>query len=240
MPQPEQDQFLADLEPKQEDPFGEKSFEPSEITSVEEPKETPVEEEPNLIKNRHIRRMEAKLQSERENSIKLAARLEALSETQKFNGDADEAISRIYGTDTPEGREATRLLQKAMDDRDERILSKLREERSQEQEAARKEETRLDSFIEEIEDDNNVTISKQDQKNFFQLLEKLSPKDRQGNITEYADHHAVWEEYQSRKKPDNAQAKAVASRSMTQSSGSPKETVAQSANERWLMENGLI
>lgn len=242
MPDQTQQDFLKDLEPENNgDVFEQPIVEPAKVD--EEPK-TP-EEAPT---NRRERRMEAKYRAERESSIALAAKLEVLTEAQKFsraeNPEMDETIARIYGTNTPEAAEATALLQKALkgaeDRATERALTAFREEQAQAQAEVAKEEQSLDAMIEDIEDTFDITLDPQTQKQFFSQLEKLSPKDRDGNVVAYADPYAVWETMQSQKKPADTRAKDLASRSMTKTGASGGASVEADANEKWLRDNGII
>lgn len=238
---PTQEEFLKDLEPKNEFDV----FEATEITP--EPTEEVESDEDKF--NRRERRLQSKLQAERESSIALAARLEVLTESQKFQREntpeVDETIARIYGTNTPEATEATNLLTKALANVEtratEKALQTFREEQRKEREAVQKEEKTLDAMVEEIEDEHHVTLDGQSKKGFFALLEKLSPKDADGNISQYADHHAVWEEMQSRRKAaEPNRAKELATRSMARTGASAPSTVTEDANVRFLREQGLI
>lgn len=242
----EQEEFLKSLEPKENpvDPFAQTTEAPPEEKKEEE--QEPTEEEKF---NRRERRLQAKLQAERESSIALAARLEALSEAQKARTESApaeylKAVERIYGTGSPEATEATELLKTALQGVEtratERALEQFREEQRRAEEAVAKEEKTLDGMLEEIEDETGQTLDAQTKKGFFALLEKLSPKDSDGNIVAYADHHAVWDELQARKQPKENRAKELAARSMTRTGASPTATVEASAQERWLRENGLI
>jgi hypothetical protein len=70
----------------------------------------------------------------------------------------------------------------------------------------------------------------------------MSPKDSNGNIVEYADHHAVWEIYQekvNRNKPVNP-AKDIVARGMTTSAGANDTNLSNDAHERFLKEHGII
>lgn len=238
-----QEEFLKDLEPKVDaDPFNQPLV-PEEAPIEETPKEDSDEEK----SNRRTRRLETKLQAEREAGIALAARLDALTEAQKFRGETaevDETIARIYGTNTPEAAEATALLAKALGNVEERAtkraLESFREEQQKQADAVQKEEQTLDSMVEDIEDEYGTTFDANSKKAFYQQLEKLSPKDRDGNIVAYADPRAVYEDMQSRKPAPNNRAKELASRSRTQSGASPSTTVEQTSNERWMLENGII
>lgn len=238
----EQEEFLKDLNPDNKPDVLTENLTPE----AEQADET---EESNEDKfNRRERRLQSKLTAERESSIALAARLEALTEAQKFSREntpeVDETIARIYGTNTPEAAEATALLQKAMlnveNRATDRALEKFREERQQEEDSVAKEEKSLDAMVEEIEDSTGKDMDGQTKQGFFQLLEKLSPKDSDGNITAYADHNAVWDELQARKAPVASRAKDIASRSMAKPGAAVSTTVEQTATERWLTEQGII
>lgn len=240
----EQDEFLKDLQTNN-DVF-DQPLEPQ--PEAEKPTEVDTEEEAT---NRRERRLREKLQAERESSIALAARLEALTEAQKFRNSEEEsdylkAVERIYGTSTPEATEATELLKRALQEVEKTAIEKAREayreEQLEEQQQLVNEEQNLESMIDDIEDEYGVSMDADTQRGFFTLLEKLSPKDREGNVIEYADHHAVWDEYQVRmdRVNNNTRAKDLASRSMIKTGASPSTGVEADSNERWLRDNGII
>jgi len=205
------------------------------------------ENAPESVKDRRHRRLEQKLQAEREANIAMAARLETLAESTKVATDAEylKSVERIYGTDTPEAQAATEILKNALlgvkqEARDE-ALQTFRQEMEQSSQEVAKESQTLDAMVEELEDEHGVTLTPEVQKGFFTLLERLSPKDRDGNVIEYADHHAVWDEYQERlkRKPDN-RAKELSARSMIQGASGSDSKIQQSAEERFLKEHGII
>lgn len=246
----EKDEFLKDqpedgVETK--DAFGEEI--PLEVKEeIKEP-----EAEPR--KNRQYRRLEAKYQAERESAIQLGARLEALTEVQKFRQEAgtekpDETLARIYGTNTPEGAEATRLLQSALDARENRAVAKALETFRKEQEAVNKEAAKelenLNQIEERIEYEYGVDFSTEQGKRlsaaYFSYLEKLSPKDAQGNVKDYADPFATWEEFSKRPQQSSQtnRSKDLASRGMVRSGASSETKLETSAQERYLKEIGII
>lgn len=239
-PESEQKMFLNEVEPVD---ILDQPLNPEQPTQVEpEPEEVPED-----IKNRRHKRLEDKLQAEKEANIALAARLEAVTESQKVRNEGSEylkSVERIYGTDSPEAKEATELLKDALvklkDEATQDALSLFKEEQRKEQEAIKQEEARLDSMIEDIEDELGVTISQEKQKGFFKMLEKLSPKDEHGRIVNYADPLATWEMYQARTEKKENPAKELSSRSMTQSSSSQPSKLEDDANLRFLKENGII
>lgn len=218
--------------------------------SKEVTNDLPKDEELGEAKRRREKRLMDKLQSEREANIAMAARLEALSEAQKLKDESGASeylkkVERIYGTASPEATAATQLLAEALKGVEnratERALEKLREEQKQAAESVRKEEKTLDSFVETIEDEFNVTFTPEMERGFFKLMEKLSPKDSNGDIVAYADPHSTWELFQEKlqKKSENP-AKSIASRSMTQSGSSSDSKVQQDAMQRALREAGIL
>jgi hypothetical protein len=200
-------------------------------------------------KNRRERRLQERLQAEREANIALQAKLQTISEAQQFRSENEGAeylksVERIYGTNSPEAIEATNILKGAFQTLEERAkksaLEAFREEQRLAAEQVRKEEERLDSIVEDIEDRHNVSLTSDQQKGFFKLMEKMSPKDAQGNITDYADPDAVWEIYAERlQKGTDQRAKTLASRSMTQSGASQGNNQGE-AFKKVLRDAGII
>ena len=204
--------------------------------------------------NRRERRLLERLQAERESSIKMAARLEALTEVKKATNELPDkitAIERIYGVDTPETREATAILRDALLEIKEQAKREVLEEyearSTREEEAVAEAENILDSMLDELEDEFNVDLTsseaEQDRINFYRMLERMSPKDSQGNIVNYADHYAVFEAYQARRQSVTTTnpAKELAARGMNDGSGSvTKSNIQTDAIERFLKENGII
>lgn len=237
----EEDQFLA--EHPEENLLDQPLIPQQEEKQAVEPDP---EQQPPEVKNRAHRRLEEKLQAEREANIAMAARLEALSEAKKAREDGLDdlkAIERIYGTDSPEAREATQILKEtfaAIEERAvERAYERYQEDRRSQENSVKQEEQQLDAMIDEIEA-TGVTVSPEAEKGFFRMLEKLSPKDRDGNIIAYADPIATWEQYQSAIKRTDNTAKGLSSRSMTRSSTASAPTTNDDAIRQMLREAGII
>jgi hypothetical protein len=218
--------------------------------NAEQAPEPEKEDEVEEAKNRRERRLMAKQQALREENIALNERLKVISETQQFRAETDtndylKRVERIYGTNSPEAKEATEVLAEALKGVEERAFERARtafhEEQGKAQEAVRNEEKELDSFIEELEDTNNVTFTPQMEKSYFHLMEKMSPKDRDGNIVAYADPHAVFEIFQERmeKQPKNNRARDLAARSMTTSAAGTQSDLPDQAARDLLREAGI-
>lgn len=247
-----QEEFLKELTPENAtNPLDEFSTPPQATTPPEAGSAKAEDDSTTPPKNRRERRLQEKLDAERESSSFLAGKLQGLTEAQKLRADTEPSeylkkVEKIYGTNSPEAIEATKLLQEAIkgaeDRATERALEAFREEQRQAAEAVQVEEKNLDSMVDAIEDEFEVEMDSATEKSFFQLLEKMSPKDSDGNITAYADHFAVWDELQSRKQTSAQpqRAKNLASRSMVRTGSSPNTNAGAEANERWLLENGII
>ena len=218
-----------------------------ETPVVEE--EAPEEEVEETPKNRTERRLREKLDKERTANIELNAKYQTLSEAKKSQeSDSDDylkSVERIYGTDSAEAQTATELLKNALRGVEERArnsaLEEFRSERQREQEEVRQASEKLDNFIEEIEDEHNITFSPQMQKSYFTLLEKMSPKDSDGNIIEYADPHSVYEIFSEKlQKRTESKAKELSSRSMVNGNSGSQSVIEDDAAKRLLREAGII
>lgn len=210
-------------EDKQEaDIFGEGTEKP-ETSEKEETQQEP--EKAAARPNRRERRYDKQLQWEREQRIAAEARAKAFEEARATaqNESVDERLVRLYGA---ENVEAAKLHQELLNDARATAEENAYRRIQAEQEAARKEQENFESFIDEelegIEDDFNVDVTsdspaaRKARREFLELVQKLSPKDEQGNITAYADFAQTWELYQSkREKPaDASRAKEIAARTM--------------------------
>lgn len=211
--------------------------------------EEPEDVEPLKPKNRRERRLRQRLEAERQSAMQLAERLETMSSAQRAIEEADymKGLDRIYGNDTPEAQMATDLLKQAFSgavkDAEERAYARVAQERQQAAQQEADAQAELDGFIDEIEDTYNVELSETQERSYFQLLHKMSPKDKNGNVIGYADPHSVWEVFQERSKkkaPANTKAKAIASRSLKQGGTPEPSKIQDDSTVRFLKENGII
>lgn len=203
-------------------------------------------------RNRRERRLMEKLSAERESASFLAGKLEARTEAERTiqseEKDYLKFAERIYGTDSPEAALATDLLKKAItgarDDAENRAYERMREDRKNEIAEEQAASSELDQMVDHIEDEYNVTLTANQETAFFQLLQKMSPKDSEGNVREYADPDAVWEVFAEKlHKPTagNSRAKDLSSRSMVNSGASKENTNLQDeVHQRFLREQGII
>lgn len=253
MPKNEQEQFLEDT-----------TIDPTKVDVLEAPlyPDAPAKEEEGKVegengataegelkpKNRRERRLMERLDAERESNIFQAGKIAAFTEAKSAiteESDYLKSVERIYGTDTPEAQLATDLLKKAIigarDDAKSEAIKEMKAERQREVDEQRQAEKQLDDMVDEIEDEYGVTLTDTQEKAFFLLLEKMSPKDSNGAVKEYADPHAVYEVFQEKlKKPVDNRAKDLSSRSMTQSGASKESTLNTDVTARFLRESGII
>lgn len=224
---------------------------PNESEKTGEDKGTKQEDDGDELKpkNRRERRLLKQLREEREGSSFLAGKLSAREEAKASvteESDYLKSVERIYGTDSPEAQIATDLLKKAFigarDDAEQRAYDRIKAEREQDTKAFADANNELDNMLEELEDEHGVELNEAQETAFFKLLEKMSPKDREGNVTAYADADAVWEMFSeklTKAKPDN-RAKDMSSRSMTTSGASKESNLNEDVHARFLRENGII
>lgn len=249
MEKSEQELFLEGIKSESQASFPEGEMTSEEVKPESEQQVSQEEEQEVRGKNRRERRLYEKLEAERKASAQLAEKLSLISEAQKARG-GEEAeylsmLDRIYGTDSPEAREATEVLKESLrrlqEEATQRALDKIREEREMESREEAEAEEELETILDEIEETYDVDMTDDETRTqYLKLLERMSPKDREGNILQFADHHAVWEVFQSRNAGAQNRAKDLASRSLVQSGQGGISSVQQDATERWLRENGII
>jgi hypothetical protein len=199
-------------------------------------------------RNRRERRLMQKLEAERESAQFLAGKLEAMAAAKATVEEADylKGIERIYGTDSPEAQMATELLTKAIlgarDDAETRAYQRLMESQQGEIRAVQQAENELDNIMDEIQDTYEVALTPAQEASYFELMQKMSPKDRDGNVTDLADPHAVWEVFSERstRSSSPSRSKQLASRSLTDSSSPESSSLQDDSHQRFLRENGII
>lgn len=227
-----------------------------EGTTAPEKEELPAEDN---LKNRRERRLMAKMQAEREANIALQARLQALSEAQKLREETTEAdflklVEPIYGSADEKGQydprrvEATKLLKDALrgaytaakKEAVEEALAKLNEAREAETAAEREEDENLDEGMDAVEEKYGIDLgSKKNRDKYLTHLEEASPKDEEGNITEFA-FDAAARIYQLEEGKTNSRAKELAARSGTRSGSSQPSELQDQAFYNNLKALGLM
>lgn len=249
----EQTEFLKDLGTEEsvenKDSLLDKPLE-EQNTPAQDVEETP-EESAFKAKNRRERRMAEKIRQLREEAIVATTKLQTITESQQLRQGSEESdylkrVEKIYGDATPEAAEATKLLKEALSGLEKRAvevaMERLEAEKSKEAEAVKKEEQNLEKILEEVEDDHGIDMGNDgERKGYLSLLEKLSPKDAEGNIIEYADPDTTAEIYLSRKEKSASKAKDLANKGMVRSGAAQTGGKLEvDATERFLREHGII
>ena len=210
------DSFLEEVNPKdttlkEQDPFA--GLEVQQEEKVEEPKEeTPkaYHEDPKL--RRYI-----------EKEIAKATQHLTPREETKFREEVKEdglakAFLNVVGNDTPEKVALVETFKREMESLREEARS-AKEELQAERQADYEAEGELAEGFEAVEDTFNVNFSDKRLRNsFIDFIERVAPKDENGDIKEYPDFVETFRTYQELNKRPNNRAKELASRSMTRSS----------------------
>lgn len=140
-----------------------------------------------------------------------------------------DAFSAIIGNDTPEKVNALKQLERALNNADNRASQKAVEHldsiRLQEVQADRQAEEELSNAFDDIENNfgvditSNSPVARKTRSDFVTFVEKIAPKDREGNIQDYPDMNSAWETFSEMRKANQqpSRAKEIASRGMTRS-----------------------
>ena len=246
----ELEQFLSTVDTEQ--PTADALFQP-ETAPAAEPEKEP-EDEDLKPRNRRERRQAERLERERNATIQLAdqvhhlnERIETMSKAKDSANDADyfKGLEMIYGNETPEAIQATELLKKAIrgasEEARQQALQEFQIQQTRDAQAVAEAEEELDTMLDELEDRYGVELTEEQETAYFQLMQRMSPKDRNGNVAAPADPEAVWEVFTERmsRTTDN-RAKELAARSMTQSGSSIDSTLQDDALGRYLRKEGII
>jgi hypothetical protein len=238
----EQDGLLDEFKGSEKDVFADRTVELPENDGTESDSEL-------MRQNRKNRRLDQRLKEAEILNAQLNERIKVLSEVGKFKQEATDddlaEIDRIYGTDTPEHIAAGNILKKALRSREEnavqKALERIQSERTDDAQEQREEDKAVDDIEERIEDEYGIDMSNQsDRSSYFALMERMSPKDQDGNVKEYADPDAVAETFLRLKERANSRRQELSARSMTRSGQSQPSRIQEDAMERWIQENDLL
>jgi len=184
-------------------------------------------------KNRRERRLEQKYNETRDMNIALNERIKVLSEAKQFqqefkpSEDVPSEWTALYG-DTPEAKKAWQmnqvLINRAKEEAKAEALTEFNNIQQKAIDDQKKFESVIDTELETLEDDfdvdltSNAPAARKARREFLELVQKLSPKDEEGNIISYADFGSTFEIYQTSKKDKPSEitnrAKELAARNM--------------------------
>jgi hypothetical protein len=148
------------------------------------------------------------------------------------------SFTEVIGNDTPEKVNLIKAYEKSLRSTDQRAIAKaeakIQEIKNKEVQAEKDAEEELTNAIEAIEENFEVELPEGSKvrNEFLSFVEKIAPKDRNGNIVAYPDMESAWETFSENKKATSptTRAKALASRSMARSS---ETTVVQPKKVDW-------
>ncbi len=229
----EVDKFFGDLpeaDKKEVDIFA-----PEEVPA-KDPVETK-DDEPR--KNRAHRRLEDKLKEKDDMLLALQNRVVELSTKKLDKNDTDPSEMpaewvALYGS-SPEAEQAwkvqEKLLQKHTDIAEQRAVDRIKSEQQKVQDEQKSYESFIDSQFETLEDTYDVDLTsnapsaRKMRNEFIELVQKLSPKDANGEITGYPDFESTFEIYKNNREKDKSselqtRQKEISTRTM-QKAGSP-------------------
>lgn len=156
------------------------------------------------------------------------------SEERKFRQEVQDEISlppalvKLVGNDTPEKREALKELSSYLESLPQKAQEQLQEKMMEEQRQVAEQDdaalNELNQGFEDIEESFGVDLSsntaavQRTRTAFVEYLRKVSHKNEDGEVDQFADIPAAWEEFQERNtKPSSSRARELASRGMTRS-----------------------
>jgi hypothetical protein len=254
------DEFFAKLpteDKEQVDIFDEKK--PADIVPEKKVDNDDPEKVPESIKDRRHRRLEQRLQEEREANIALNERVKVLSEMDRFTQEVGDAvipdIAKMFDSSDVGKENALRLSKVIVDTQKrakEEAIREIEEKQAQVIEEQKSYEALIDSELEFLEDTHNIDLTSDSPKarkarrEFLELVQELSPKDENGDITGYADFESTFNVYQKTRtedKPDNTRREEIANRSMKRSGpGSDVPVKRTSGFSGWKtdIERGII
>lgn len=228
-----ENEFLGDLANNgSKDPFEQtpdELFETPQETEKEEPlKEEKVEKPVPFNKDAKIQRF-----IEKQVEKKLAERTfeQPIKEERQSDSPYGDILKEIIGDDTPGKRNAIDKFNRTFMEREERIVSSIRQDSVQEAQAEAQAEAEADDTLatgfENIEESFGVDLYAPENKKlkgqFIDYIKKVAPKDNNGEISDFPDIEGAFETFQSSRQRSNQaeRGKDLASRSIERGSNSP-------------------
>ena len=228
------DSFLSEVN-KNDAPLEEQN--PFKDVTVEQ-KEVPVEDEVVKEEKPLPFNQDPKIQRFIQKEVERLTKNLTPREEQRFKEDVKEdgfvkAFETIIGNDTPEKVNALRMLKDEVEGIRQEARS-AREEIQAEKQADIDAEKELAQGFENIEDEFDVDFTRNTKlrSEFVEFIEKIAPKDEDGEIKDYPDFRQTFALFQElNKKPQNVRNKELASRGMNR--GGEATTAPIPADTSW-------
>lgn len=215
------------LESKQDDPFGhfEEDKQENVVEEVKDEKPLPFNKDPKVQK--YVDKLVEKRFEERMAEFKPT---ESKTEQRKENDEVVDALEAVIGNDTPEKRRAVQALRDRLDE-GTRKITEWEQQQHQAEIADKEAEEELETAFENIEEQfdvditSNTATARKTRQEFVTFVEKIAPKDRNGDIVDYPDMISAFETFTDMKKAtaQPSRAKELASRSMQRSAETSSE-----------------
>ena len=229
---------------EQSDPFKPESKDPFEnLSSKEEVGEKEeVDEKPlPFHKDPKVAKFIEKEISKRMADYKPSAEKEFREEVIDKEDAITDVLVRIIGNDTPEKLSAIKDFKKVLLEREdkgaEKALNYFQEQQAKEQEVYKEAENEVEQGFESIEETFGIDLDAPNatkvRNDFIDFVQRISPKDRDGNIVEYADFTESFSLFQEmNKKPSsNSRNKELASRGVSR--GADASNAPVSGDKSW-------
>lgn len=204
------------------DPFNQEETPEEVVVEDKEEKPLPFNKDPK------IQRFIEKEISKRLQDIKVEQPVAKVDEEDDF-------YARLIGNDTPEKvamiKEYKAREQRLLEQAEERAFNRLSQKEQEALRAEQEAEQELENAFESIEETyqvditSNSPLAKKTRQEFVTFVEKIAPKDKNGDIVDYPDMQSAWETFSEIKKATStpSRAKELASRSMARSSEAPAQ-----------------
>lgn len=207
------------------DPFAqEETVEETPVEEIKEEKPLPFNKDPKVQK--FIEKEISKRMADFKPDIREVA-------VEKGDDKVTDVLTRLIGNDTPEKKsminEFKDILGNLKGEARAEALAEIEARSNAEKQADIAAEQELETAFENIEESYDVDISsnspvaKKTRQEFITFVEKIAPKDRNGQVVDYPDMNSAWETFSEMKKSSQQSnpAKGIAARSMARSSEAP-------------------
>lgn len=141
--------------------------------------------------------------------------------TEERGDEIEDILTRIIGNDTPEKVSAVRDFKKVLIEREnkgaEKAIAEWENRRQSELREEQEATAQLEAGLESIEETFNVdlTSNRKMRTEFLDFVEKIAPKDANGDVIDYPDFEETFRVFKEMKKPQpNLRAREIASRGL--------------------------
>jgi hypothetical protein len=213
-------------------------------------------------KNRQHRRAESKKWEDRlsEKERDIIAREARIEERERArlaaletDPNVDPLLVQMYGDNTDAIRLHQQLIAKSTKDAEDRAFQRFQESAAEEKRQRQKFESEVLEGLESIEDVYDVELTsdspraKKTRSEFLGLIEKLSPKNADGDIIAYVDFDSAWNIYSSTRAKDTqktettTRAKEIAAQTMTKATtGASTPKAVTPGFDGWKKDFGVV